>query len=118
MFDPVSILFEPRNPIKRVFLCGKITGDPNYQAKFARAAQTLEAKGFAVMNPAVLPPQGFEHRQYLAVTLAMLSVCDALMFLEDWTSSTGAKQEMRMAELTDKPGFSYKAWLRRAVRDS
>ncbi len=95
---------------KRIFLCGRITGDPNYRAKFQRAAAMLTNAGYAVMNPAVLPSEGFEHDQYMTVTLAMVSVCDAVCFLNDWLDSPGAIREIDKAIRDGKPGFSFEAW--------
>ncbi len=41
--------------MKRIYLSGKITGDPNYRDKFAKAEAHYKTFGHAVMNPAVLP---------------------------------------------------------------
>lgn len=106
----MDVLFSPDCPIKKVFLCGKITGDPSYQVKFLKAAYVLEKGGFAVMNPAVLPPQGFTHEEYMTVTLAMLSVCDAVCYLDDWMDSEGAVREIETATQAGKPGFSFGIW--------
>lgn len=106
----IDRLFDPDCTIKRVFLCGKITGDDDYQAKFFNAAYALNKAGYAVMNPAVLPPEGFDHEQYMCVTLAMLSVCDALFYLNDWMDSPGAIEEMEEATRKGKLGFSFEMW--------
>lgn len=38
----------------KVYLAGKITGDPNYREKFAAAAKKLEERaGVTVISPAV-----------------------------------------------------------------
>lgn len=40
----------------KVYLAGKITGDPNYREKFAAAAKKLaERAGVTVISPAVTP---------------------------------------------------------------
>lgn len=40
----------------KVYLAGKITGDPNYREKFAAAAKKLEERaGVTVISPAVTP---------------------------------------------------------------
>lgn len=44
----------------KVYIAGKITGDPNYREKFQQAADELKGGGHVVMNPAVLP-DGFNH---------------------------------------------------------
>lgn len=43
----------------KVYLAGKITGDPNYREKFAAAAKKLEERaGVTVISPAVTPEKG------------------------------------------------------------
>lgn len=44
---------------KTVYLAGKITGDPFYRSKFYEAQKKLEEGGFIVVNPALLPSEGF-----------------------------------------------------------
>ena len=78
---------------KRVYLSGKITGDPLYREKFAAAAAFLENEGYIVMNPAVLPYPGFGHAEYMEICYAMMEPCEILAQLEDWTSSKGAHAE-------------------------
>jgi hypothetical protein len=39
----------------KVYIAGKITGDPHYRAKVAAAELGLKAFGHTVMNPAILP---------------------------------------------------------------
>lgn len=107
----IDELFKPDCKYKRVFICGKITGDIGYRAKFRRAAAVLTDAGFHVMNPATLPSEGFTHEEYMTVTLAMLSVCDAVFFLYDWMDSPGAIEEIDKATRDGKPGFSFEMWL-------
>lgn len=76
----------------KLYLAGKITGDPNYKAKFAEAARALRSTGHSVMNPAELPT-GFDYPDYMKICAAMIEVCDATCLLPDWTESDGAKYE-------------------------
>lgn len=76
----------------KLYLAGKITGDPNYKAKFAEAAKALRSAGYSVMNPAELP-DGFDYPDYMKICAAMIEVCDATCLLPDWTESDGAKFE-------------------------
>ena len=49
----------------KVYLAGKITGDPNYREKFAAAAKKLEERaGVTVISPAVTP-EGLKKADYL-----------------------------------------------------
>ena len=106
----IDALFAPDSLIKRVFICGKITGDPDYRDKFNAAQKALNDAGYAVMNPAILPSEGFEHDQYMTVTKAMLSVCDAAMYLNDWMDSPGAVEELEEATRGKIKVFSFEMW--------
>lgn len=44
---------------RTLYLAGKITGDPYYFTKFYNAQKKLEEGGFIVVNPALLPAEGF-----------------------------------------------------------
>ena len=40
---------------KKIYIAGKITGDPGYKEKFAAMKKNLQKEDTAVMNPAELP---------------------------------------------------------------
>lgn len=51
----------------KVYLAGKITGDPNYREKFAPAAKKLEERaGVTVISPAVTP-EGLKKADYMRI---------------------------------------------------
>ena len=94
----------------KIYLAGKITGDPCYKAKFEYAANELQERtGHIVLNPAILPERGFDHDAYMRMTAAMLEECDAVCLLPDWKQSEGAMTEygraaargMRIIEYAD-----------------
>lgn len=87
--------------IKKVFISGAITGCDGYKEKFLQAEKYLKSFGYAVMNPAVLD-EGFEHGEYMKVTLAMLSVCDTIYILPCAVASKGALEEIMEAVKTGK----------------
>lgn len=91
----------------KVFISGAISGDPNYRAKFEKVEKELRARGYLVMSPAILP-EGFKWHEYMTITLAMLECCDAILMLEDWEKSRGAKLEHEMAEGKGIPIFYLK----------
>ena len=80
--------------MKKSYIAGKITKDPDYKAKFAAAVKYLEARGYAVMSPAVMPA-GFDYEDYMHVCFAMMWVCrnGIAFFLPDWKDSPGARRE-------------------------
>ena len=85
----------------KVYIAGKITGDPGYKEKFGEVAEELERQGHIVLNPAELP-EGMETADYMRICLAMLDCADAVMFLPDWTESKGAGVEHALCRYTGK----------------
>lgn len=76
----------------KVYIAGKITGDPGYKEKFGEVAEELERQGHIVLNPAELP-EGMKTADYMRICLAMMDCAEAVMFLPDWTESSGAGVE-------------------------
>lgn len=91
----------------KVYVGGKITGNPNFMEEFAEATAALQEKGHKVMNPAVLPA-GFAHGEYMNVCYAMLAVCEAVYFLRNWEDSVGALMEYDYAKYLSKKVFYQK----------
>lgn len=75
---------------RTLYLAGKITGDPYYFTKFYNAQKKLEEGGFIVVNPALLPAEGFTWEAYMRMSGAMLAECAEVCFLPDWKESKGA----------------------------
>lgn len=89
----------------KVYIAGKITGNPNYREEFAAAERKVRALGDIPLNPAVLP-EGLEKADYMRVCLAMLDSADAIAPLRSWTHSDGAAIEMSLARYTGKQNIS------------
>lgn len=87
-----------------VYIAGKISGDLKYREKFAEAQRELEAAGFIVLNPAILP-DGFTYGAYMRICMAMLNECDTVCFLPDWEESDVAKAEYAFVSATKKDFF-------------
>ena len=85
----------------KVYIAGKITGDPYYRAKFAQAERALTAAGHIVLNPAVLP-EGMGKADYMRICLAMLDSADAIGLLHGWGNSPGARIEYELARYNGK----------------
>lgn len=88
----------------KIYIAGKITGDPYYKAKFARAAADIADAGHTPINPA-LQPEGMSNADYMRISFAQLDSADAVAFLPDWEDSTGARLEHLWVEYTGKPTY-------------
>jgi hypothetical protein len=86
---------------EKIYIAGKITDCPGYKERFAEAEKMLRTKGYAVMNPAILP-DGFTHAEYLYICFSMIDVCGAVYFLDNWHESPGATREFRYASVKRK----------------
>lgn len=84
----------------KIYIAGKITGDPNYREKFEKVASSLRGHGFSVMNPACLSEdKEFCWDDYMAITAAMQERCEATVLLPDWQDSKGATMEAQKAKI-------------------
>ena len=64
----------------KIYIAGKITGDPDYAEKFNTAAREYENKGYIVLNPAMLP-EGMLPSDYMRICLSMIDTADVVAFL-------------------------------------
>lgn len=85
----------------KIYIAGKITGDPYYKAKFARAAADIADAGHTPINPA-MQPEGMSNADYMRISFAQLDSADAVAFLPDWEDSKGARIEHLLVEYTGK----------------
>lgn len=85
----------------KVYIAGKITGDPGYRDKFAAAEIQLGWQGNTVLNPAELP-EGMTPADYMRICLAMIDVADLVVFLPDAKDSAGARLEKAYCEYVGK----------------
>ena len=85
----------------KLYIAGRITGDPDYKEKFARAQEFYESRGYTVLNPTVLP-SGLLPGEYMRICFAMIDVADAVSFLPGYERSPGANLELSYCCYTDK----------------
>lgn len=86
----------------KIYIAGKITGDPGYLDKFREEAEKLEGMGHIVLNPAELP-EGMSKAEYMRICLAMIDCADSVFLLPGWKGSPGARLEQAYCSYTGKP---------------
>lgn len=90
----------------KIYIAGKITGDPEYKGKF-EAAKNLISSLIAeaiVLNPAENPP-GMSKSDYMRLSFAMIDCADFVYFLPDWEESGGARLEHAYCDYIEKMIF-------------
>lgn len=85
----------------KVYIAGKITGDPNYKDKFYDGKRALEMEGHTVLNPADLPA-GLRTADYMRICFSMIDVSDVVAFLPNWHQSLGASLEHEYCQYIGK----------------
>ena len=87
----------------KVYIAGRIKGDPFARRKFGIVQSALEVNGDTILNPTVLPQAGLTIAGYMRICFAMIDVADCVVFLWDWKDSGGAKLEKDYCDYTGKP---------------
>lgn len=93
-----------------IYISGKMSGVPDYNKdKFARAELALRKRGHRVVNPHSLSDMvfarlrgiGIEPNKYdfMRADISALAQCDAILMLDDWRDSWGARRERFIAGL-------------------
>lgn len=85
----------------KVYIAGRISGDPAYREKFRVAERALAEQGDIVLNPASLP-EGMRPADYMRICMAMMESADVVAFLPDWYESRGAGLEHEWCQYTCK----------------
>lgn len=85
--------------MKKIYISGKITGDPLFKKKFANAAALITAAGYTPINPAAVELEdGATWADYMRQDIKLLCDCDGVYMLENWQESKGAKIEHQLAQ--------------------
>ncbi len=93
-----------------VYLSGPMTGLPGYNTpEFHRCTARLRELGFDVLNPAETAG-GATHlprATYMYIDVAYVQAADAVVVMDGWRSSKGAKLEMIVAAAHGKRVWTY-----------
>lgn len=85
----------------KIFISGKITGNPDYKEHFDKVERKLRQLGDIPINPTILP-LGLSDADYMKIGLSMLETCDAIYMLSNWENSKGATIEYNYARYLNK----------------
>ena len=95
----------------KIYIAGKITGEPNYKDKFANMeSELLKIPGTTVINPATLP-SGLEPADYARICFAMIDSSDIVVFAPDYKESSGALLEMQYCKYVGKKVLSFEEYI-------
>lgn len=87
--------------MKTIYIAGQMKGNPDYLDDFNAAEAYLTYRGYAVLNPAMLPV-GLLPEKYMPICLAMLEAADAVLVLKGGIGSDGATLERAYADYQGK----------------
>jgi nucleoside 2-deoxyribosyltransferase len=96
------------NELKKIYISGKISGLPEEEAIkiFDLAEEALKSLAYEVINPMKLPHNHSRTWEaYMKEDIAAMMNCDAVMALENWSESKGAKIEVGIAKSIGMPVY-------------
>lgn len=97
-------------PIK-IYIAGKITGNPSYKLDFSIVKEMLKKDypNAVILNPATLP-EGMTAADYMRICLAMIDSADLVVFDQKAEKSKGARLEKQYCEYIEKPFVTLQHW--------
>jgi hypothetical protein len=97
------------NPNSAIYIAGPMTGKPEWNyPKFFKIERELNNLGYQnILNPASNPkdPEKTPWSEFIQDALQMVIRSNALVFMDDWTQSRGARIEMAVARALGLPTF-------------
>ena len=104
----------------RIYISGPMAGVENYKENFAKTAEILVARGYDVVNPALLDDviTGLSREAALKLDLDLMEECDAVVLLPGWEQSCGANREYGYAMAREMNIIDWESWLKIDERQS
>lgn len=90
---------------KVIYIAGPITGVPRYYEAFEAMEDELSGMGYIPLSPSRLP-ENISNAKAMQICLAMINAADAVIFLDGWENSNGARLERDYCFYIDKPAFT------------
>lgn len=90
---------------EKIYIAGKVTGDPCYKMKFNAGVERLVELGWEqeqIVNPAQLIDGDTPWLKAMWKCLRLMRKCGWVALLPDWKESTGARIEHLVARVTMK----------------
>lgn len=95
----------------KIYIAGKITGDPNYKEKFSKMeSELLKIPKTVIINPAKLP-QGLTPADYARICFAMIDSSDIVVFAPNYKKSQGALLEMQYCRYIQKAWAPFEEYI-------
>lgn len=85
----------------KVYLIGRISGEPDDYDHFQRAALKVRMMGHTVLSPMILP-DGLEPEDYTHLFYSLLDVAEGIYLLDNWQDSGIAQDAYTYATHTRK----------------
>lgn len=83
---------------KKIYISGPMTGYADFnRPAFNVAAEKVIADGNTPLNPA-LAPDGLTQTEYMQLAMQQVFMADAIILLDGWNQSKGARAEYALAE--------------------
>jgi hypothetical protein len=89
--------------MKKIYLCGPITGDPDYEQHFLKAEEAIlnkinsEGLQIKTINPSQFPLKKEPWEICLRYSIRTMLSCDGVALLQGWENSRGCRMELSLA---------------------